>query len=286
MPEMPEVEITKRILEKQLKFLKICKIQIFKKELRWIIKNELKKLFLDCIILKPFRLGKYIIIPTNKNLCLIIHLGMSGVLKIKIKNEKLEKHDHVKFTMLDKNEKKIYLIYNDPRRFGFIDYCYKNKLKCHFLLKNLGVEPLSNNLNKDYLLKKFKNKNVSIKTALLDQKIIAGIGNIYASEILFLSKTHPLINVKYIDVNKAIKICKSIKSILSGAIKKGGTTIKDFKNPDGKLGYFKQQLQVYSREGERCFICKNKIKMINFGGRATFYCETCQKSPKVYIKEI
>ncbi len=286
MPEMPEVEITKRILEKQLKFLKICKIQIFKKELRWIIKNELKKLFLDCIILKPFRLGKYIIIPTNKNICLIIHLGMSGVLKIKIKNEKLEKHDHVKFTMLDENEKKSYLIYNDPRRFGLIDYCYKNKLKYHFLLKNLGIEALSKGLNSDYLLKKFKNKNISIKIALLDQKIIAGIGNIYASEILFLSKTHPLFNVKFIDVNQAIKICKSIKLILTRAIKKGGTTIKDFKNPDGKLGYFKQQLLVYSREGKKCFVCTKIIKMINFGGRATFYCESCQKSSKEFLKEI
>lgn len=286
MPELPEVEITKQVVEKELKSSEICKIDVFQEKLRWIINKKLKKLFVNCIILKPFRLGKYIIIPTNKKICLIIHLGMSGVLKIKKKIVRLEKHDHVKFTMLDENKNKIYLIYNDPRKFGFIDYCYENKLKYHFLLKNLGVEPFSNNLNKNYLLKKFINKNTSIKNALLDQKIIAGIGNIYASEILFLSKIHPLLNVKFIDENKAIKICDSIKYILSRAIKKGGTTLKDFKNPDGKLGYFKQELLVYSREGKKCFDCTKIIKMINFTGRSTFFCETCQKAPKNLLKEI
>ena len=150
----------------------------------------------------------------------------------------------------------------------------------------MGVEPFSLDLNVKYLLKKFHNKNVAIKSALLDQKIVAGIGNIYASEILFLSKIHPLLKVKFVDKKIANKLCKAIKRILKKAIEKGGTSIKDFKNPDGKIGYFKHDLSVYSREGEGCFDCKKFIKMIKFAGRSTYYCQQCQSVEKKLLKEI
>ena len=195
---------------------------------------------------------------------------MTGYLKINYKKKYREKHDHIKLTMINK-KRKDFLLFNDTRRFGFIDYCEENLLNKHFLIKNLGVEPLTKKLNKVYLFEKLKQKSVSVKVALLDQRIVAGIGNIYASEILFLSRLHPLFNVKYITKDLAEKLCSSIKIILLKAIKKGGTTIQDFRNPDGKVGYFNQELLVYSREGKRCLICASIIKKILLSGRSSFF---------------
>ena len=245
MPELPEVEITKNTLSKFIKKTKVIKIEIFKKELRWPIDCRLKSELKNSIILNPFRLGKYILIPTDKNKCILLHLGMSGFIKISKKNLKVEKHDHIKFTFLNIKNEQINMLFNDTRRFGFIDCFDNDKLYEHFLIKKLGTEPLSLELNAEYLLKKFNNRNVAIKSALLDQKIVAGIGNIYASEILFLAKIHPLLKVKYIDKKMANKLCKEIKHVLKKAIEKGGTTIRNFKNPEGKIGYFKQSLLVF-----------------------------------------
>ena len=286
MPELPEVEITKRIFSKHLKNTKVTKVDLFKKNLRWEVCEKIKTLFTNSILLEPYRLGKFIIVPTNTKISLIIHLGMTGYLKINYKKQPLEKHDHIKLTMINKNNEKIFLLFNDTRRFGFIDYCDENSLNKHFLIKNLGVEPLTEELNKVYLYEKLKQKSISVKVALLDQRIIAGIGNIYASEILFLSRLHPLFNVKYITNDLAENLCSSIKIILLKAIKKGGTTIQDFKNPDGKLGYFNQELLVYSREGKRCLICASIIKKILLSGRSSFFCEKCQSIPTKFLKEL
>ncbi len=286
MPELPEVETTKNILSSFITNAKVNKVEIYKNKLRWPINEEFKLDFKNSIILNPFRLGKYILIPTNKNKYLLIHLGMSGFLKIIKTNEEVKKHDHIKFTFINKKNKKIYVFYNDTRRFGFIDYFNKKDLHKHFLLKKLGVEPLSSKLNQEYFLKKIKNKNIPIKTVLLDQSIIAGIGNIYASEILFLSKIHPLLISKFVNYEIATKLCIAIKKTLNEAINSGGTTIRDFKNPDGKIGYFKNKLRVYSKAGEKCFDCTQKIKMINLSGRSTYFCEKCQSFSKKFLKEI
>ena len=286
MPELPEVETTKNALSNFIRESKVIEVEIFKEELRWPINNNLKSDIKNSIILNPFRLGKYIIVPTDRNKCLLLHLGMSGFLKISKKKIKVKKHDHVKFTFLNTKHEKIYVLFNDTRRFGFIDYFDNDKLNEHFLIKKLGVEPLSSDLNAEYLLKKFNNRDVAIKASLLDQKIVAGIGNIYASEILFISKIHPLLKVKFLDKKMANRLCKSIKYILKKAIDKGGTTIKDFKNPDGQIGYFKQNLLVYSRKGMKCFDCEKHIKMINLSGRSTYYCKKCQGFEKKFLKEI
>ena len=286
MPELPEVETTKNTLSKFIKKAKIIEVKIFRKDLRWPINFKIKSDIENSIILNPFRLGKYILIPTDKNKCLLLHLGMSGFLKISKTKMRAEKHDHVKFTCVNMKNEEIYIMFNDARRFGFVDCFDSKKLHEHFLIKKLGVEPFSLDLNVKYLLKKFHNKNVAIKSALLDQKIVAGIGNIYANEILFLSKIHPLLKVKFVDKKIANKLCKAIKLILKKAIEKGGTSIKDFKNPDGKIGYFKHDLSVYSREGKECFDCKKFIKMINLAGRSTYYCQQCQSAEKKLLKEI
>ena len=151
MPELPEVEITKRIFSKHLKNTKVTKVQVFKKNLRWEVSAKFKTLFTNSILLKPYRLGKFIIVPTNKKISLIIHLGMTGYLKINYKKKYREKHDHIKLTMINKKKEKIFLLFNDTRRFGFIDYCEENLLNKHFFIKILGVVPLTKKLNKVYL---------------------------------------------------------------------------------------------------------------------------------------
>ena len=201
---------------------------------------------------------------------------MSGFVKISDKDQLKHKHDHLKLITMDKNKKKLFVIYNDVRKFGYIGCCKEENLKNHFLLKNLGLEPLSKKLDNKYLLKKFEKMNTSIKNALLNQKLIAGIGNIYASEILFSAKIHPLCHVSLINECQASQLVCSIKMILRKAIKLGGTSIKDYKKPNGKLGYFNNELSVYLRTGDNCFNCGEKIKMLVIAGRSTFFCEKCQ----------
>ena len=201
---------------------------------------------------------------------------MSGSLSIDKKNSNLLKHDHFKLTLLNIKNEKFYLTYNDPRRFGFIDIISSSNVKSHFLLRNLGIDPFDRSFSYIYLLDKFKNKNVNIKSALLNQKIIAGIGNIYANEILFMAKIHPLKIIRLIDVETLERLVYYINYVLKEAIKNGGTSLKDFKSPDGKIGYFKQKLYVYGRSGSNCLICNSIIKLIIISKRSSFVCEKCQ----------
>ena len=276
MPELPEVESTKNVLLKIIKNTKICKVEIFNNKLRWEIKYSIKKSLTKVVLKAPYRLGKYILIPTNTNKTILIHLGMSGSLKIQKEKLVLLKHDHVKFTLLSEKKETIYLIYNDPRRFGFIDVTCSDEIKLHFLLRKIGIDPFNKEFNHLYLIDKFKNKNVTIKSALMNQKVIAGIGNIYANEILFLAKVHPLKKVKLIDFQTMKRLVYYIKYVLKEAIKNGGTSLKDYKSPDGKLGYFKQKLFVYDRLGLNCLICGSQIKMLIINKRSSFICEKCQ----------
>ena len=277
MPELPEVETVTRALSKIVNRSKVKSVEIYRKDLRWQVPEDLKKTLENDIFEEPFRRGKYILIPTKKGNILLIHLGMSGQIKIKESIPSLIKHDHIRILIENKNSKIFSITYNDPRRFGYVDYLNKVDLKKHFLLKNLGVEPFSENLTKNYLRKIFKKKTINIKNTLLDQKIIAGIGNIYASEILFRAKIKPHRNVNSLKSNELELIINSTKEILKKSIKKGGTTIKDHKQPDGKLGYFKQNLAVYGRENKKCNDCNNLIEVSIISSRSTFFCNYCQK---------
>ena len=215
--------------------------------------------------------------PTKKGNVLLIHLGMSGQIKIKDNIPDLVKHDHFRIIIRDKNNQIFSVTYNDPRRFGYIDCFKKGEIKKHFLLKNLGLEPFEDDLTSQYLFDIFKRKKINIKTALLDQRIIAGIGNIYANEILFRAGIRPEKKVSNIKFKSLKLIINSAKEILLQSINKGGTTIKDHKQPDGKLGYFKQNLQVYGRDDQKCRKCSNNIKLIMISNRSTFFCSKCQK---------
>ena len=276
MPELPEVETVRLALSKIIKNTKVREVEILRKDLRWKIKNILKKNLKNDILIEPFRRGKYILIPTFKDKVLLIHLGMSGQIKIRNEKEILLKHDHVRITIESANKIFYYIVYNDPRRFGYIDLLNKNEIKKHFLLKNLGVDPFSKKFTKEYLSNIFKNRSKNIKNSLIDQNIIAGIGNIYASEILFQAKINPFRNVNALIDEDLKSIIRATKSILKKSITLGGTTIKDHTQPNGKLGYFKQKLQVYGKKNEKCSIC-NKILLIAYiSKRSTYYCNQCQ----------
>ena len=286
MPELPEVEIIKQSLKKSILYKKINKVLIKNRNLRFKIEKNLNKLLSKKKIIKVSRKSKYLIIYFEQNQFLIIHFGMSGTLHLVKKNnynktnlsfynsENLpKKHSHI--IIFFKNFK---IIYNDPRRFGYLKY-FKSYKKMNFFFSNLGLEPLDKNFNLNYLKKIIINKNKNIKNFLLDQKYISGIGNIYANEILYYSKINPYKNVKKLNISDLKKIIYFSKFILKKAIKKGGSTIRDFKNTKGIAGSFQNEFKAYNRENKNCLNkrCLGKIIKVFISNRSSYFCKNCQK---------
>ena len=274
MPELPEVETVCRALSKVLTNSRIKKIEFYRKDLRWQVKDNLEVSLKNNIFIDPYRRGKYILIPTNTDKIFLIHLGMSGQIRIK-KKDIVQKHDHMRI-IVENNKKHFVVTYNDSRRFGYIDLFKKKELREHFLLSKIGVEPLGRELTTEYLQNNFKKRVINIKNALIDQKIIAGIGNIYASEILYKAKINPLRKVNSLSQNDLNSIITFTKIILKKSIDVGGTTIRDHMQPDGSLGYFKQNLQVYGKINEKCKTCNSYIVKEVISNRSTFICKHCQ----------
>ena len=274
MPELPEVETVCRALSKVIKNSRIKKIEFYRKDLRWQVKDNLEVTLKNNIFIDPYRRGKYILIPTNTDKIFLIHLGMSGQIRIK-KKDVVQKHDHMRL-IVENNNKHFIITYNDSRRFGYIDLFKKKELREHFLLSKIGVEPLGRELTIEYLQNNFKKRVINIKNALIDQKIIAGIGNIYASEILYKAKINPLRKVNSLSQNDLNSIITYTKIILKKSIEVGGTTIRDHMQPDGSLGYFKQKLQVYGKTNEKCKTCNSFIVKEVISNRSTFICRHCQ----------
>ena len=274
MPELPEVETVCRALSKVIKNSRIKKIEFYRKDLRWHVKDNLEVNLKNNIFKDPYRRGKYILIPTNTDKIFLIHLGMSGQIRIK-KKDIVQKHDHMRM-IVENNNKHFVVTYNDSRRFGYIDLFKKKELREHFLLSKIGVEPLGRELTTEYLQNNFKKRVINIKNALIDQKIIAGIGNIYASEILYKAKINPLRKVNSLSQNDLNSIITFTKIILKKSIDVGGTTIRDHMQPDGSLGYFKQKLQVYGKVNEKCKTCNSFIVKEVISNRSTFICKYCQ----------
>lgn len=274
MPELPEVETVCRALSKVIKNSRIKKIEFYRKDLRWQVKDNLEVSLKNNIFIDPYRRGKYILIPTNTDKIFLIHLGMSGQIRIK-KKDIVQKHDHMSM-IVENNNKHFVVTYNDSRRFGYIDLFKKKELREHFLLSKIGVEPLGRELTTEYLQNYFKKRVINIKNALIDQKIIAGIGNIYASEILYKAKINPLRKVNSLSQNDLNSIITFTKIILKKSIDVGGTTIRDHMQPDGSLGYFKQKLQVYGKVNEKCKTCNSFIVKEVISNRSTFICKHCQ----------
>ena len=274
MPELPEVETVCRALSKVIKNSRIKKIEFYRKDLRWQVKDNLEVTLKNNIFIDPYRRGKYILIPTNTDKIFLIHLGMSGQIRIK-KKDIVQKHDHMRL-IVENNNKHFVITYNDSRRFGYIDLFKKKELREHFLLSKIGVEPLGRELTIEYLQNNFKKRVINIKNALMDQKIIAGIGNIYASEILYKAKINPFRKVNSLSQNDLNSIITYTKIILKKSIDVGGTTIRDHIQPDGRLGYFKQKLQVYGKTNVKCKTCNSFIVKEVISNRSTFICRHCQ----------
>ena len=277
MPELPEVETVCLALSKILNNSRVSNVEVFRKDLRWNIKENLAKGLKRMILKKPFRRGKYILIPTSKEHILLIHLGMSGTIKIISGEYNSLKHDHVKINIETEKNKYFTIVYNDPRRFGYVDFFNINKIENHFLLKKLGVEPFESGFSVLYLKKRISNKSQCVKNFIMDQNIIAGIGNIYASEILYRAKINPLRAVNNLNEKQLKSIINATKFILKKSINVGGTTIRNHIQPDGKLGYFAQKLQVYGKNKQNCNKCNNLITLININNRSTYFCSNCQR---------
>ena len=271
MPELPEVETTCRGIEAHLVEKCIAQVIIRQSKLRWPIPAKLKRDLPEQKILSVERRAKYILISIS-NGTLILHLGMSGSLRITSATTAFDKHDH--FDLVLTNGQCLRL--HDPRRFGAVLWTTKPPLE-HKLLRDLGPEPLSDDFTTTYLYKKSRSRKVTIKQFIMSGNIVVGVGNIYASEALFLAGIHPRKAAGKVSRPRYEKLVNCIKQVLAAAIKQGGTTLKDFTQSDGKPGYFQQQLNVYGRKDQPCSTCGKKISHCVLGQRATYYCTQCQK---------
>ena len=286
MPELPEVEVTRRTLLKFIENKVIENIKINNRNLRFKIPTNFKKIVIGQKIIKVLRRSKYILIYLKNDYVMIAHLGMSGKFLIKNNysknflktsyyfNEFSLKHNHIEFFF--SNNLKV--IYNDPRRFGFFLLDKVSKLDLNKFLNKLGPEPLSNDLKKDYLISKTKATQRSIKTLLMDQHFISGIGNIYANEILFSAKIKPNKIASKLTLVDIDKLYSSIGKVLKRALKLGGSSIKDFKSSVGLKGRFQNEFKVYDRRDLKCLRsgCSGLIARVVSQGRASFFCNQCQ----------
>ena len=273
MPELPEVETLKNSLKDKLIGLIIENVELKRDSLRYKLSQLLATEISNTNILDVRRRAKYLIIDLSNGYSLIVHLGMSGRLTLQSVNYKTQKHDHVIFD-LNNCEK---LIFNDTRRFGMV-YSFKTNFLEKEFFNNLGIEPLSDLLTHGYLKNKLKVRKIPIKNLIMDNKIIVGVGNIYASESLHLARIHPDKLGTDLRDDQIENLIKSIREVLTKAITAGGTTVKYFVNGNNKPGYFTQQLTVYGREGQSCLSCSSAIIKTEHSSRSTFYCKTCQYS--------
>lgn len=281
MPELPEVETVRNTLKNQILNKQIIDVEIY---YPGIIENTSVEEFINAlknqIIIDILRKGKYLIFILNKG-SIISHLRMEGKFFLRDKNEKRYNHEHVIISFSDN----LTLRYHDTRKFGKMAYLpttnYQEIIN-YASLKKLGPDGNSENISIDYLYEHFQKRNIPLKTALLNQEILAGLGNIYVDEVCFLTKLNPLVKTKNISYEKCKEIIKYSKQVLDEAISQGGTTIRSYTSSLGVTGRFQQSLLVHNRENKTCYTCSSIIKKIQVGGRGTYYCPNCQRVP--YIK--
>ena len=283
MPELPEVETVRRGLMPAILGQVIFMAEVNRPDLRWRFPKNMAKRLTGARVTALRRRSKYILMDLNRGETLIIHLGMSGRMLISglklgsffTEHPAAEKHDHVVFQM----ENGARVTFNDARRFGAMDLATTAEVESHKFLTSLGPEPLGNSFNESYLKGALTAKNTPIKTALLDQRIIAGLGNIYVCEVLYRSKILPTHKATTLSKLAIGKIVPTIREVLEEAISAGGSSLKDYRQTGGELGYFQHNFQVYGREGEPCKekVCKGIIKRITQSGRSSFFCPQCQR---------
>jgi formamidopyrimidine-DNA glycosylase len=288
MPELPEVETVRRGLAPAMEGAKVAKVEVRDRRLRWSLAKDFEKRITGKTVEGLGRRAKYLLADLSSGDVLLMHLGMSGSFRVGKdakpgvyyhEKSKSRSHDHVVFHMSNGQT----VTFNDPRRFGSMKLVARARLDDEKLLRSLGPEPLGNEFDAAMLARACAGKKTSLKAALSDQRVVAGLGNIYVCEALFRAHLSPKRQASTIADRKgqpnerAVALVDAIKSVLKDAIEAGGSSLRDHRRADGSLGDFQHNFRVYDREGEPCPSCKGKIKRIVQNGRSTFYCPSCQK---------
>lgn len=271
MPELPEVETTLRGVSPHVVGRRVREVIVRDQRLRWSVPDTIHELE-GCRVDSGIRRAKYMLFGTAKG-TLMIHLGMSGNLRVLPPDTPWKKHDHLAITLDSGKQLRLH----DPRRFGAALWIEGDPMQ-HPLLRDLGPEPLGDAFTPAHLHAACKGKTAAIKLVIMDAHVVVGVGNIYASEALFMAGIDPRKPAGKVPRSRLEKLVKAIRDVLAASIKMGGTTLRDFVNESGEPGYFAQTLRVYDREGEPCRVCGAKIKRIVLGQRSTFFCPKCQKS--------
>ena len=276
MPELPEVETVRRALAQAMEDRQILHAHVGRPDLRWPLPDRLASRLEGRVVGGLQRRGKYVLLPLDQGETMLLHLGMSGSIRIHQAQPPIGKHDHIVLTMGSgmANAAESWIVFNDPRRFGWLDL-YRGEV--HPMLVDMGPEPLGNSFSADHLVAALAGRKGPIKTALLDQALVAGIGNIYACEALFMAGLSPRRKAGTIRGGRADRLVAAIRSVLASAIEDGGTSLRDHVQPGGEIGYFVQRLTVYGRDGQLCGTCGATIRRIIQSGRSSFYCPDCQR---------
>jgi formamidopyrimidine-DNA glycosylase len=271
MPELPEVETTRRGLAPHVEGQRIASVVLRRPDLRWPIPPEIPKLLPGHRVEAVRRRAKYLLLDTDIGSALL-HLGMSGSLRVLPDTTPVEAHDHVDIMLAGKGR---VLRFNDPRRFGCL--LWQPAGEVHPLLQGLGPEPLSDAFDGDYLFARSRGRKAPVKTFLMDQGVVVGVGNIYAAEALFAAGISPLREAGRVSRERYQALAQAVKQILANAIERGGTTLRDFISPDGLPGYFELELAAYGRGGQPCPRCSRPMKEASIGQRTTVWCSRCQR---------
>ncbi|MEX0958056.1 MAG: bifunctional DNA-formamidopyrimidine glycosylase/DNA-(apurinic or apyrimidinic site) lyase [Burkholderiales bacterium] len=275
MPELPEVETTRRGLEPHLIGQRIEGMTVRNRNLRWPVPRNLPALVRGRTVLALRRRGKYLLIDCG-NGWLLLHLGMSGSLRVVPSRTPPGKHDHVDLLLGSGQAVRL----TDPRRFGCVLWCGSDPVQ-HKLMATLGPEPLDGEFIAQWLYARTRGRRAPIKSVLMDSHAVAGIGNIYASEALFLARIHPATPARQLALKQCERLVSAVRETLLAAIAAGGSSLRNFVGSDGKPGYFQQQYAVYGRSGESCRICAAVIRNEAIGQRSSFFCPRCQRLPRL-----
>ncbi len=271
MPELPEVETTRRGLAPYVRGRRIRALKVYERRLRWPVPAGLPARVAGQRILSAGRRAKYLLLELESG-TLLVHLGMSGNLRIVPADSPRLPHDHFDL-VLDSGSA---LRFNDPRRFGSLLYVRGDPL-AHPLLAHLGPEPLSRGFDAEYLWRITRGRRLAVKQLLMNSRLVVGVGNIYASEALFRARIRPLRPARSLARSEAAQLARAVRAVLKQAIRAGGTTLRDYLRTDGSPGYFRQRLYVYERGGKPCRRCGKPVRAITQGQRSTYYCPECQK---------
>jgi len=271
VPELPEVETTRRGIEPHVVGRRILRLHVHDRRLRWPVDAAIATAVEGSKVRRAGRRAKYLLIETESG-TLILHLGMSGSLRVLPRETPRIAHDHVDIEL----DSGWTLRFNDPRRFGCLMFTAEDPA-LHPLLARLAPEPLEADFDGDYLWKVTRRRAVAIKQLLMNSRLVVGVGNIYASEALFRARIRPRRRASSLTRVECAKLARAIKATLTMALKAGGTTLRDYIGADGNPGYFRQKLYVYEREGEDCRVCGGPVKQFTQNARSTYWCPTCQK---------